>query len=98
MTTACDWKLLPVTASVKAEEPAETVVGETLATMGAGARDDPPPEPPEEQPASSVRVARELARRQRETRRRAGSEVRRVVIKEGLMFRGTLQRATAIPK
>ena len=97
LTTACAWKLLPLTASVKAEEPAGTAVGETSATMGAGAREGPPPELPEH-PVKSVRAARELERRQREARRQAGRGVCRVVIKMAWMFRGTLHAATAFRK
>jgi hypothetical protein len=72
LTTACGWKLLPVIARVKADEPAGMLVGETFATMGEGAREGaPPPEPPEplEQPVKRARAAKVLKRRQKEAER-----------------------------
>ena len=58
LTTACDWKLLPVTESVNAGEPAGTLDGETLAMAGAGDVVPPLelPDPPEQpETASNVK-------------------------------------------
>lgn len=65
LTTACGWKLVPVTDNVKAGEPAGTLDGETLATAGAGAREGPLeelPDPPE-QPARMESNAKELPKK-----------------------------------
>lgn len=61
-TTACGWKLPPVTDNTKGDEPAGTFDGETLATAGAGPRDVPLNELPE-QPARMASDMKEITRR-----------------------------------
>jgi len=66
--------LLPFTVRVKPEEPAGTVVGDTLATTGAAALGvETVLEPPElpEQPATTVRAAKELRRKKTVVQRQA---------------------------
>src|ERR1700761_5422843 len=96
LTTACDWKLPPVTARVKAEEPAGTVAGDMFAMTGAGARDGAPlPEPPEQ--PESVTAAKKIEERQRDARRR-GEGVRRVIGNGQKTFSGNVSLITAFPK
>jgi hypothetical protein len=62
LTTACGWKLLPVTNSVNAGEPAGTLDGETLATTGAR-NVVPPPELPDplEQPETASNMKESIS-------------------------------------